>query len=105
MSQFIEEFCNDLANINDNFLNVKEINQNKMSEKIAVCKIPLLFKEQVRTINSALKLAKCHWEDMKCGNDEWDEGCDLRLQEIQEVINDLEKTSWKELPTPNTLNK
>jgi hypothetical protein len=23
----------------------------------------------------------------------------------KEVINNLEKTSWKELPTPNTLNK
>jgi hypothetical protein len=102
MNNNIDQIFKELENINDNFLNV---NQNNMSEEIAMCKIPLLFKDQVRTINSALELAKCHWEDMKCGNAEWDVWCDLRLQEIQEVINDLEKTSWKELPTPNTLNK
>jgi hypothetical protein len=32
MSQFIEDFCNDLANINDNFLNTKQ--QNKMKVEL-----------------------------------------------------------------------
>jgi hypothetical protein len=32
MSQFIEEFCNDLANINDNFLNVKQITNKPMTK-------------------------------------------------------------------------
>jgi hypothetical protein len=32
MSQFIDDFCNDLANINDNFLNTKQ--QNKMKVEL-----------------------------------------------------------------------
>jgi hypothetical protein len=32
MSQFINDFCNDLANINDNFLNTKQ--QNKMKVEL-----------------------------------------------------------------------
>ena len=32
MSQFIEEFCNDLANINDNFLNVNQITNKPMTK-------------------------------------------------------------------------
>ena len=32
MSQFIDEFCNDLANYNDNFLNVKQ--QPKMKVEL-----------------------------------------------------------------------
>jgi hypothetical protein len=32
MSQFIEEFCNDLANINDNFLNVNQITNKSMTK-------------------------------------------------------------------------
>ena len=30
MSQYIEDFCNDLANINDNFLNTKQENKMKV---------------------------------------------------------------------------
>jgi len=30
MSQYIEDFCNDLANINDNFLNTKSHNKMKV---------------------------------------------------------------------------
>jgi hypothetical protein len=30
MSQFIEDFCNDLANINNNFLNTKQHNKMKV---------------------------------------------------------------------------
>jgi archaellum component FlaC len=36
MSQFIEEFCNDLANINDNFLNVKQITNKQMTKLIEI---------------------------------------------------------------------
>jgi hypothetical protein len=32
MSQFIEEFCNDLANINNNFLNVNQITNKSMTK-------------------------------------------------------------------------
>ena len=32
MSQFIEEFCNDLVNINENFLNVKQITNKPMTK-------------------------------------------------------------------------
>ena len=32
MSQFIEEFCNDLANINDNFLNVNQITNKPITK-------------------------------------------------------------------------
>ena len=32
MSQFIEEFCNDLANINDNFLNVNQKTNKPMTK-------------------------------------------------------------------------
>jgi hypothetical protein len=32
MSQFIDDFCNDLANINENFLNVKQITNKPMTK-------------------------------------------------------------------------
>jgi hypothetical protein len=32
MSQFIDDFCNDLANINDNFLNINQITDKTMTK-------------------------------------------------------------------------
>ena len=61
MSQFIDEFCNDLANYNDNFLNVKQqrkmkvelIEEVKYNETIYWVKVDGLYVANKKTYEEA----------------------------------------------------
>ena len=57
-------------------------------------------------ITEAITLAQSTWRDEKEGeNEQWDAYCEKRINELQAVLNKIHDTPYKELPTPNTLNK
>jgi hypothetical protein len=62
-------------------------------------KLPMLFREDLRTIDLALNIAIKHLKERKAFADE------IWIAKMKNLIADLETTTWKELPTPNTLNK
>ena len=62
-------------------------------------KLPMLFREDLRTIDLALSIAIKHLKERKAFADE------IWIAKMKNLIADLENTTWKELPTPNTLNK
>jgi hypothetical protein len=62
-------------------------------------KLPMLFREDLRTIDLALTIAIKHLKERKAFADE------IWIAKMKNLIADLEATTWKELPTPNTLNK
>jgi hypothetical protein len=62
-------------------------------------KLPMLFREDLRTIDLALNIAIEHLKERKAFADE------IWIAKMKNLIADLETTTWKELPTPNTLNK
>jgi hypothetical protein len=62
-------------------------------------KLPMLFREDLRTIDLALTIAIKHLKERKAFADE------IWIAKMKNLIADLETTTWKELPTPNTLNK
>jgi len=72
-----------------------------MSQEIELCKTPLLSEEQMLTIMNAITIATIHYKDTQ---DDF-ERYNLKLQQLEKIYIHLETTPWKELPTPNTLNK
>ena len=56
-------------------------------------------------ITEAIILAQKTWEKEKDGNVKWDAYADKRINELEAVLNKIHATPYKELPTPNTLNK
>jgi hypothetical protein len=80
-----------------------------MSEKKNYYKDVFLFAEDITHIIEAITLAQKTWRDEKDeregGNNQWDAYCEKRINELQAVLNKINDTSYKELPTPNTLNK
>ena len=67
-----------------------------MSEETARCKIPMLFEEDVFFISIALLIAINYYQN---DNDH------KSAAKCHKVALDFMNTPWKELPTPNTLNK
>jgi hypothetical protein len=67
-----------------------------MSEETAKCKIPMLFEEDVFFIACALFIAINYYQNNEDHKS---------LARCQKVALDFHNTPWKELPTPNTLNK
>jgi hypothetical protein len=77
-----------------------------MSQELNFYKTIFLFSEDVVQIIEAITLAQSTWRDEKEGaNELWDAYCEKRINELQAVLNKIHDTPYKELPTPNTLNK
>lgn len=76
-----------------------------MSKELHFSKTIFLFLEDVVQITEAITLAQRTWRDEKNGNIDYDTYCDKRIDELEEVLNKIHDTPYKELPTPNTLNK
>jgi hypothetical protein len=77
-----------------------------MIEEKNYCKNIFLFLEDVVQITEAIILAQSTWRNEKEGeNEQWDAYCEKRISELQAVLNKIHDTPYKELPTPNTLNK
>jgi hypothetical protein len=80
-----------------------------MSQELHFSKTIFLFSEDVVQIIEAITLAQSSWRNEKDnregGNDQWDAYCEKRISELQAVLNKIHDTPYKELPTPNTLNK
>jgi len=66
MSQFIEDFCNDLANINDNFLNTKQ--ENKMKVEL-IQKTTLTDMYYVIKVNGEFHMSYNDYQDAKSAYD------------------------------------
>lgn len=66
MSQFIDEFCNDLANYNDNFLNVKQ--EPKMKVEL-IQKTTLTDMYYVIKVNGDFHMSYNDYEDAKIAYD------------------------------------
>ena len=77
-----------------------------MSQEKNYYKEIFLFSEDVVQIIEAITLAQRNWRNEKEeANDQWDAYCEKRINELQAVLNKIHDTPYKELPTPNTLNK
>lgn len=76
-----------------------------MSKELHFSKTIFLFLEDVVQITEAITLAQRTWRDEKNGNIDYDTYCDKRIDELEAVLNKIHDTPYKELPTPNTLNK
>jgi len=66
MSQFIDDFCNDLANINDNFLNTKQ--QNKVKVDL-IQKTTLTDMYYVIKVNGEFHMSYNEYQDAKSAYD------------------------------------
>ena len=76
-----------------------------MSQELQFSKTIFLFLEDVVQITEAIILAQKTWEKEKDGRVKWDAYADKRISELEAVLNKIHATPYKELPTPNTLNK
>jgi hypothetical protein len=80
-----------------------------MSQELHFSKTIFLFSEDVVQIIEAITLAQSSWrnemDNREGGNDQWDAYCEKRINKLQAVLNKIHDTPYKELPTPNTLNK
>lgn len=76
-----------------------------MSQELHFYKDLFLMLDDVVQITEAITLAQKTWEKEKDGSAKWDAYADKRINELEAVLNKINVTRWKELPTPNTLNK
>jgi len=76
-----------------------------MSEEKNYYKEIFLFSEDVVQIIEAITLAQSTWRKEYDGSYDWDTYCEKRINQLQAVLNKIHDTPYKELPTPNTLNK
>jgi hypothetical protein len=76
-----------------------------MSEETARYKIPMLFEEDIAQIKTAIIVAQNYYGNVKAESLHGNSYCTARIEELAKVWNKLNEAPWKELPTPNTLNK
>ena len=76
-----------------------------MSQEKNYYKNIFLFTEDVVQIIEAITSAQSNWSNEKDGREMWDSYCQMRINELQAVLNKIHDTPYKELPNPNTLNK
>jgi hypothetical protein len=76
-----------------------------MSQELHFSKTIFLFLEDVVQITEAIILAQNDWKNQKDGNIDRDTYYQKRIDELEAVLNKIHATPYKELPTPNTLNK
>jgi hypothetical protein len=76
-----------------------------MSEKKNYYKEIFLFTEDVVQIIEAITSVQSNWRNEKDGREMWDSYCQKKIDDLQAVLNKIHDTPYKELPTPNTLNK
>ena len=77
-----------------------------MSQEKNYYKEIFLFEEDVVQIIEAITSAQRNWRNEKEeANDQWDAYCEKRINELQAVLNKIHATPYKELPTPNNINK
>ena len=77
-----------------------------MSQELQFSKTIFLFLEDVVQITEAIILAQSTWRNEKEGaNELWYAYCEKRISELEAVLNKIHATPYKELPTPNNINK
>ena len=76
-----------------------------MSQELHFYKDLFLLLEDVVQITEAISLAQNTWRKEKNGYANCDAYADKRINELDAVLNKIHATPYKELPTPNTLNK
>jgi hypothetical protein len=76
-----------------------------MSQELHFSKTIFLFLDDVVQITEAIKLAQKTWRKEKDGDVKWDAYADERINQLEEVLNKINATPYKELPTPNNLKE
>ena len=77
-----------------------------MSQEKNYYKEIFLFTEDVVQIIEAITSAQRNWRNEKEGaNELWDSYCQKKIDDLQAVLNKIHDTPYKELPTPNNINK
>jgi predicted PolB exonuclease-like 3'-5' exonuclease len=76
-----------------------------MSKEKNYYKEIFLFTEDVVQIIEAITSVQSNWRNEKDGGEIWDSYCQKKIDNLQAVLNKIHDTPYRELPTPNTLNK
>lgn len=77
-----------------------------MSQEKNYYKEIFLFSEDVVQIIEAITSAQRNWRNEKEeANELWNAYCQKKIYNLEAVLNKIHDTPYKELPTPNTLNK
>jgi hypothetical protein len=76
-----------------------------MSEEKHLYKDLFLFAEDIACVKEAILITQSYFNDEKNGTERWDAYCQKRIDELNVVLSKFDKSDYKELPTPNTLNK
>ena len=77
-----------------------------MSQEKNYYKDIFLFTEDIVQIIEAITLAQRNWrKEKEEANELWNAYCQKKIDNLEAVLNKIHDTPYKELPTPNTLNK
>ena len=77
-----------------------------MSQEKNYYKDIFLFTEDVVQIIEAITSAQRNWRNEKEeANELWNAYCQKKIDDLQAVLNKIHDTPYKELPTPNNINK
>ena len=61
---------------------------------------PLLFEKEVKLLLDSIMQTQDYWGNKRNGTLAWDTFCQSRIDELESLLNKLECSDWKELPTP-----
>ena len=61
---------------------------------------PLLFENEVKLLLDSIMQTQDYWGNKRNGTLAWDTFCQSRIDELEPLLNKLECSDWKELPTP-----